>query len=724
MPDVDFDLGGDRTVDVPDEIYDEGPPEAHDENDPDWTPFDERTDQEKLTAWKRYFESGQTLKTLSEARRVATRIRAAGARRRMRRGRDQISVVSADGAPDTRGDRELTEINQLHRAGHYHRAPAAPEHQYRSAGRNVADIDVISEIDKATFEVGPPDPSTGAFDPSFERLDAGTKHQRWQQYLRFHVGEPNLDAVRRQEAYVEQLARIRAESSIVLRMRDLPGLRTWPKTKVGAVTAIGLASALGGVVSEMLAPGDPGPTATPPPAPPAPPTGVTATAGEGDAAGRSTVTVRWTTPTTPPEPTGYTVVLTEEGGARHEELVGPMATSAEFPDLPKGTYTATVRATRTVEKVTVQSDAIASAAVTAPTPSTPQPSAPDAPTAVELVADTSPVTGLRGITVRWMPPSTGAEVDRYTVRLDKTDQPTSSQTQTDVLGTSRRFDTIDSGTYTATVIAYNDAGGSAPATGGPLTYDQGEAAPPDAVTGVTALAFLDPETNEPAITVRWTPASTGATVAEYQVQLTGGSAVDAVSMTANTSISFPRTGDPVLTDATYTVTVVPANSGGDGPAATATAVVDRSNLVEGYWRAEVSDALVDEWENLRQQLTAADEQTEFWPAVKTAIEDTDGSRGGPATFPQQLDLARVLLTWIRIPSEPPRESQLATIANRLATKASFPTAPPTPGNDYTPVYGLWAAAEDLTTQMGAPLPLRFKLFGIARALEKYLGLRT
>ena len=270
---------------------------------------------------------------------------------------------------------------------------------------------------------------------------------------------------------------------------------------------------------------------------PGPPTGVTATAGNGQA------TVSWTVPSSNGGSaiTGYTVTASPGG------LTAPASgsvTSATVAGLTNGTsYTFTVTAANVAGK------GAASAPSNAVTPSGP----PGAPTGVTATA------GNGQATVSWTAPSStgGGPVISYTLAAS----PGTATAVAPGTATSATVTGLTNGTsYTFTVTAVT-AGGPGPVSAASNAVMP--AAPPGAPTGVTATAG-----NEQA-TVSWTAPSSngGSPITGYTVTASNGATASASA----TARSATVTG---LTNGTsYTFTVRAANAIGSSAASAASSAV-------------------------------------------------------------------------------------------------------------------------------------------------------
>jgi cellulose 1,4-beta-cellobiosidase len=269
-----------------------------------------------------------------------------------------------------------------------------------------------------------------------------------------------------------------------------------------------------------------------PAASPGAPTGVTATAGAGQA------TVTWTAPASNGGSpiTGYSV--SSSPWSMGCTVSGATATSCVVSGLTGGTtYTFTVYAINAIGA------SPASAPSNAVTPTVP--TLPGAPTSVVAL------NGNALIKVSWAAPTTGGGgITAYTVTTNN------GQTCTTTGALTCTITGLTNGVlYTATVTATNSAGT------GPASAVSNGAIPftiPDAPTGVTATAASG------QATVTWTaPAfNGGAPITGYTVTSSGGQ-----TCTTTGSLSCVVTG---LTNGTaYTFTVKASNDAGAGAASAA-----------------------------------------------------------------------------------------------------------------------------------------------------------
>jgi invasion protein IalB len=294
------------------------------------------------------------------------------------------------------------------------------------------------------------------------------------------------------------------------------------------------------------------------------PTGVTATAGNGQA------TVSWAAPASNGSPiTGYTV--TASNGATCTAT--PPATSCVVTGLTNGTaYTFTV----------VAANAAGASAPSAPSASVTPATVPGAPTGV------SGVPGNAQVTVSWAAPAStgGSAITGYTVTASNGATCATSGTSCVVTG-------LANGTaYTFTVKATNGAGNSAAsapsASVTPFTV-------PDAPTNVTATAGAG------QAVVGWTaPANNGGSaITRYTVTAIPGAAPQSAGLALQAApaggscTAIPPATSCTVTGLTqgvpYTFTVVATNAAGDSVASV------QSNSVTPYALAVQPVPTLSQW---------------------------------------------------------------------------------------------------------------------------------
>jgi hypothetical protein len=270
-------------------------------------------------------------------------------------------------------------------------------------------------------------------------------------------------------------------------------------------------------------------------APPGPPTGVSATAGNGQA------TVTWTAPSNGGSPiTSYAVI----SSADNITDVAGTATSATVTGLTNGTsYTFTVQAY----------NAVGYSALSAPSNAV----TPVGPPAAPVVSGWT--VGNGEITIDWSAPDNdgGEPLTGYTITM----QPGGATYQAAATATSDTITGLTDGTsYTFSMTAANSLGtGPASAAVGPVI----PLALPGAPTGVSAVAASG------SATVTWTPPTDESNeVTGYTVTTSPG---DASLTVPGTATAATVTG---LTNGTsYTFTVTATNATGTGPASAASAPV-------------------------------------------------------------------------------------------------------------------------------------------------------
>lgn len=652
-----------------DEEYDKGPPEVDVENK---QPFGERDPEVRDEAWQAWFDAGHGDELLEQARQLA---RAAG-----------------ELAPQ-----------QLQ---------LDPEARYLPAGEGL-ELKVKINVsytkhfwfDRVMFDVGPPDLPGGAFDPTFRFIDdPNVKQDRWSDYLRTHDKPPD-QCLYAQAYFLAVLDALERQQDVKTQTRCLDCLKidftknpkaSWAKVVAGLL-AIG--AAIGsGIYGGLLQHSDKGA-----------PSGLKADV-TSDGKGGYVITVTWSAPALGPAPAVYEVALAPRGSGAttsRKVRVDGAATSTTFV-ADVGDYEVSVAAIRDVG--TAQA---ATVTVTVPAPAAPTPSGkPNPPTAVTLTAGSSGTTGRRGFTVTWTPPAAGPAVTGYTVTLTPAVPGTPAAVG---LMTFYRVDEPPAGTYQASITASNTAGTSDAATSATLAYTTSPATTPGPSGTPQARLFL-PASGKPALTVFWSPPTGGAEVTNYTVTLSGR---DALEVGLMRSITFTD-----VADGPYTITVVARNGAGDGTPASASVIVDRSTLTPGGldWSTTFGPDQIKTWQTMRATVNDMDEDV-FWAHLIDVLTDSAGAHGGIASYADQLVVATLLTMWIAKPEVDPPQRATDARATRLANECApvFPPAPST--TDYTgDPLALWKAAQDFTTT-GTPtqIVLRYKLFAIERALQRYLG---
>ena len=280
------------------------------------------------------------------------------------------------------------------------------------------------------------------------------------------------------------------------------------------------------------------------------PTDVTAVAGPAP----DSVTVTWAAPAN----TGGSAILDYRIASQpgqHAAVAAASATSAEVTGLSPGVpYTFTVRA-RNVDGSSVPSTRSNEVTLGNGTIST----VPDAPT------DVSAVAGDGSATLSWTPPANdgGAALTKYRMIV----QPGGTWVEVGAPATSGDFPGLLNGsTYSFTVRAYNDVGGSAssgasnsvvPGSGGTATNV------PSTPTGVTATVA-----SPTSAQVSWTtPTSDGGSpITGYRVTAQPGGKVLDTSSTATTALFSGLTSG-----GTYTFTVQAINTNGISSSSVASA---------------------------------------------------------------------------------------------------------------------------------------------------------
>lgn len=685
MPEIDV-PGRDHPVDVPDEEFRQGPPEVEVEGR---VAFGDRSPEQQLDAWRRWLSGGRDLVALKAARRAAQRA--------TQMARDPLRAAVAHELP-----MELIPVRVADvvygRLGDVGPLPenAPIEHPLSSRELN---------------EIGPPD-RQGAFDPDYRAQPESERTRRWVNFLRDNP-MPSPAYVEAQKWFLNVMD-LRMDHPDKYRCLDALGLdfdtdpnKSWAKVLAGLFSSVTLAT-VGGVLGGLY--GGKGTVEAP--------TGLTVTSTptpSGAAAGND-VAVSWVAPASGPRPDKWNVVLASVPDAlvQSMDVTGSM-TSAMFPGVDTGRYTVIVvgllesdrgkEATLTVSVPT---------STTLPSP----PTVPDPPTDVTVTAEMSTTSAQRGLTVTWKPPANGAPPEGYTVLVQNTATP---PVVTSPVGagavTSYRFDALPADTYTATVVATNGDKRSTAVTSAAVTLTARPGARPDAPRNLVARVFASPSTpGKAAVTLSWDPpAAGGAEVAGYDVALTMTTAVRRVGLARST------TYDPI-DDGTYKTALVAYNAAGRGKGTDSqTVVINHAALpTDGVsWVPVVARDELDEIEKFRSTFSATDEKT-FWNGITDALADAKGVHGGLASYPTMLFLARLLVLLIEIPATPPTESQIAAMADQIAKDANFPTTPP--ASEHTDRLAPWRAAQTLVAPVTRKsLPVRYKVFGLVRALERYQG---
>lgn len=693
---VDFERGNaNDSADIPHDEFIQGPPEI-DLGGRDR--FGPRTDAQLKVAWARWLESGHDVALIGQARDLARR---ATEELRAQRGQQ---------------DTELREIPERIEP------ITTKKILYGSLGEvgQPQDEPVGFGLDGETFDVGPPD-LQGSFDPSFAGRDIDEKRTRWRRYLAQHDAPPTPRTVAKQRWFLAELVRIenadpQADLGDEARALDAIGHDPDPNDKDGKKTKakwIGVVGGLLGVTAIILG-ATLGTLLRRRPSEIAAATDLDVAFAPGSPTGTD-VTVTWKAPTTEPKPDRYDIALTPvpKAAARDRSTDGTM-TSVTFEGVADGTYDVTV-----VPYVGTDSgpDTTRRVTVAAASPSTPPTGTPDPPTDVTVTAGLSTTSGLRGLTVAWTPPATAPQ--GYTVMVQSNTKPpvVSSPAAVGPM-TSWRIEPFPPGTYSATVVATNGDKSSAPVTSGFVTLDAAPGAAPDAPRNLTTRVFASRSAADTAaLTIMWDPPDTGAEVAGYDVGLTG---TDAVRRVGN---ALFVTYDPVK-DGMWTIALVAYNAAGRGKGVTGTVTVDHTSLDPAGldWTPVFGADQIAAWKKLKDPIASMDESA-VWARVLRVMEDQEGKHGGLASYPTMLFVARLLALWIDSPPTPPTEEQIVATADHIAatcTPQKFPTTKPAqPYDDRMAPWRAASAVVNPTTKKS--IPLRYKLFGLVRTLERYLG---
>lgn len=651
-----------------DDDYDKGPPEVDVEGR---VAFEQRSPADQDRAWQAWFDAGHGDTLLDQARQLA--------RQALELAPQQLQLD--------------------------------PEARYLPA-RDGFPLEVAVGtgtksvwFDPDMFDAGPPDLPGGAFDPTFRFLtDPIAKQDRWDAYLKTHEKPPD-QCLYAQAYFLAVVDVLERQNDVRTQTRCLACLgidftknpkRSWAFVVGGLLGVVGVVG--GAIFGGLRHQTDYGA-----------PSGLTAVA-TGDGKGGYVVTVTWSAPVLDPAAAVYEVTLSPRGSGATTARTVRVDGGATSTTLVAAVGDFDVSVTGIWELGTGRS---ATVTVTVPGPAAPPPSGrPDPPTAVALTAGSSGTTGRRGFTVTWTAPAAGPAVGHYTVTLT----PALPKTPAGVgLMTSYRADEPPAGTYQAGVTASNATGTSDAATSAPLAYTTAPATAPGPPGSPQARLFLAPS-GKPALTVFWNPPTGGAEVTDYAVTLSGTIPLHTGLMRA---ITYPD-----VADGPYTVTVVAANGAGAGAAASATVTVDRSTLTPGGldWSTTFGADQIKTWQAMRDDVSAMDEDA-FWGNILDVLTDKAGVHGGVASYADQLVVATLLTIWVARPKENPPDRATDARATRLAAACDpdFPPAPSTTEYGGDPL-ALWRAAQDFTAT-GTPtqIVLRYKLFAIARALQRYLG---
>lgn len=430
------------------------------------------------------------------------------------------------------------------------------------------------------------------------------------------------------------------------------------------------------------------------------------------------VTVTWKAPTTEPKPDRYDVALTPvpAATARQKSADGTM-TSIVFDGVVDGTYDVTVLsfAGTNAGEATTRRVTVAAPSIPAPPTGTPDP-----PTDVTITAGLSLTSGLRGLTVAWTPPAVAPQ--GYTV-LVQTDLKPPVVTSPVAVGpmTSWRIEPFPPGTYGATVIATNGDQSSTPARSPFVKLAATPGTVPGTPRNLTTRVFASRSAaDKAAVTIMWDPPDSGGEVLGYDVGL---GLTDVIRRVGNALFT---TYDPAA-DGTLKLGLVAYNAAGPGTGILTTVTVDHTALDPAGldWTPVFGADQVAEWKKLKDPIAGMDE-TAIWARVLRVMEDEEGKHGGLASYESMLFAARLLALWIDALPTPPTEEQIVTTADTIAATCKpqkFPTTKP--AQPYADRMAPWRAASTVVSPMTKKsIPLRYKLFGLVRTLERYLGERT
>lgn len=450
------------------------------------------------------------------------------------------------------------------------------------------------------------------------------------------------------------------------------------------------------------------------------PTGVGAEVTPGT--GTSTVTVRWS-----PPPMGsvrsYQVALT--GGAGDPKVLDVAAemTSTQFIAVADGQYSVTVTA---FCSGAANGSASTSVSVAAASKLTPALTAPADPTGVKATVSNAIDGSGKGLTITWTPGTGGGAVESFLVSVTETSTKAVLPTIDAKLMTSAFVPVSADGNYVATVTAKNAAGSSKAVAAAAVSVTLMAGQPPNPPADLRAAVFTS--AGAAGVVVAWNEPATGTPPTTYMVSVSGGPTafVDRISTTKMTTFT-------PLADGTYTFTVVAKTGTLTSTAVSSTVSVKSAALPPESvdWAALFTDTTEQSWRALQDTVGSTAEPA-FWSQVIDTLADPSQQYGGPATFVEQLAMARFLLTLFTRPLNTANsDTQAVTLSGRLCREnpaneqpfVAFPTSKPAPGAEWSgdPLV-LWRRATVIKSQMGATLAIRTRLQALDRALSLYLGL--
>jgi len=710
MP-VEVDNAGKREQ-VPDDEFHEGPPGEGDPN------FGNKTQAEKILRWQEWFKMGGTLSTIKAARSVERAIAQAA---QPAAGPNAIQMGQYGAAPGLAENFAVPITNAY--AGANHRGPLIEQ----------------VPVSPDQFKVGPRD-ANGDFDPNFD-LDANgqprTRAQMradWQEAMSPNTaatpGGREYRPVR--DGHLARHKKLLRETRARLADKPYPHLDTllqktsvWgarnPKSAVtvGLLIGAGLGTSLYYLIKFLHDKVN----ATPPPVPPNAPTDVEISGTTSQQA--NTVTIGWKyVENDAAKASHFSVSLISDSDALIiEPTLDATSRGYEFQGVANGTWTASVSAVGANEAVSAAASSIPLVLPVAKT--LPATTSPNKPTGISVEEIFLPEAGTRVLKVTWDAPTGTVVPNSYKVGVSANAAPYiyADTTLREFIVGKDASTALEPGSYRVVVEAFTDGNGSGETDAVTIDFVGKASQAPGAPTGVTTENFVVEGDSQSSVTVMWDSPPAMDEVTQHVVIITppaGGAAIPA-QMTNDDMVTFDA-----LPDGMYTIEVQALNSFGVGPTTTVfvtlMAARDKTNI---DWSSVVSQELQDQWNNMGQQLSAMDEDTEFWPQLMPLLRQPGGSNSTPASFEEQAILVKLLTSWITSPDKPV-DRRLTTRANSLRqlTNPVFPATPPDAGAaGYAgDPLALWIEAQNLIVpQTGARVALRTRLFAIEKALHDYLG---
>ncbi len=328
------------------------------------------------------------------------------------------------------------------------------------------------------------------------------------------------------------------------------------------------------------------------------------------------------------------------------------------------------------------------------------------------------------VSVTWDPPSDGGVVTSYQAQLIHGQTMETIETLDIALSPILKasFTTkVEPGSYLVKIAATND-GGSEFQT---ISVQVMEATP---VKPGPGLAKPGVPTNakagyyETKVNVYWQPPVTGGAVESYRVELLD-SAGKVVFGPLNVGTLRMATFEKVPAG-TYNAKIIAINLSGT---ADVTVAVKPTEI---DWNQVLTPAVIKKWQARMDAIVGMDQDL-FWQQVFKAINDPLGTgQPGqqPASYKDQEVLASFLTKVVQQPKLP-SAAQVAVVGSRYqwaekiagTAQPKFPLKPS--ATPYADPIAVWTAASKLQNPLDtAEQPLRYKLFGMERALERYLGI--